>query len=181
MALPDRSREIRTFVHIRRPLGSNQISTIDSGRTQIWRRHRVSPFSFLYLFFKVNKNLNLKHGVSRQKRGLLNRCLRILAPSLIMSSLTKNPKGGRKGWTTPDQETWLKEQIPAYLIARAGGQRGLTPFRNKLYEGWFTRWPQAETSSSVTSGHDENSSGKEATELVRVNIFRAGIVTPMAD
>ena len=88
-----------------------------------------------------------------------------------MSSLSKNPKGGRKGWTTSDQETWLKEQIPAYLIARADGQRGLTPFRNKLYEGWFKRWGHPETSTGVTAGHHENSSGKEATELVRVKFF----------
>ena len=73
----------------------------------------------------------------------------------IMSSTTKKSKGGRKGWTTPAQHRWLTDLIPAYLTARTGGTRTLTPFQNKLYEGWFTRWPELPADLSPSSVNSE--------------------------
>jgi hypothetical protein len=92
---------------------------------------------------------------------------RIFLIFTIMSSKSKNPKGGRKGWATTDQENWLKLQIPEFLRARAGGQRTLTPFRNKLYEEWFVQWLNAtESSGAATTELPEDLSANEAIKLV---------------
>jgi hypothetical protein len=91
-----------------------------------------------------------------------------------MSPTAKSTKGGRKGWATADQDAFLKEQIPSYLTARADGQRGLNPFWNKLYESWFTRWPDpstlqsepADASSRDLVAADEASQVAESKKLV---------------
>lgn len=49
-------------------------------------------------------------------------------------------KGGRKGWTTPAQLEFLREHIPMLVAHR--GRGNLSLFWNKLYNGWFERWPE---------------------------------------
>jgi len=58
------------------------------------------------------------------------------------SSRKRGRKGGPKGWTTPEQCDWLKEQVARYIALRGDGQRFRNKFWEKLFEGWFERWPE---------------------------------------
>jgi hypothetical protein len=49
----------------------------------------------------------------------------------------KKSKGGRRGWTTPEQTTWLKSLIPSFQKVQAGGFQKLAEFWPGLYEEWF--------------------------------------------
>jgi hypothetical protein len=100
-----------------------------------------------------------------------------------MRSKSESKMSGRRGWATVEQQAFLKEQIPGFLIARVGGQRTLNPFWDKLYDDWFIRWPEPSTSPSQTAGassggvdsskdelaQDILAEAKEARKLVRIH------------
>jgi hypothetical protein len=105
----------------------------------------------------------------------------------------KKKKGGRKGWTTAEQEKWLRERIPAYHAAQAGGPQGLAEFWPPLWEGWFLLWPESKevsssavaTSSSATDSPDASvlvdhqDEGFQAKKTVSENIHTSeSILTP---
>jgi hypothetical protein len=51
-------------------------------------------------------------------------------------------KGGRKGWTTADQEGWLHKHIRDYQMGQERGGHGLVAFWGPVFEGWFQQWPE---------------------------------------
>lgn len=51
-------------------------------------------------------------------------------------------KPTRAGWATPEQETWLREQVPEFLNAKASGTKGLADFWPDTWQGWFEKWPE---------------------------------------
>src|SRR5712672_964513 len=53
----------------------------------------------------------------------------------------KGSKGGAKGWATPEQLDFLQELVPTYIARRTEGRSRLTRFWIKLFNDWFTRWP----------------------------------------
>jgi hypothetical protein len=58
--------------------------------------------------------------------------------------MPKSKKGGRKGWTTPEQYDWLQEQVEAYNNLKFEKRR-LNMFWIQLYDSWFERWPNSST------------------------------------
>jgi hypothetical protein len=97
-------------------------------------------------------------------------------PQAEVDKKTRNPKGGRKGWATTEQEKWLRERIPAYHTAQATGARGLAEFWPPLWEGWFSTWPEpaeaesAEASSSKPDDSDQRCEAAQARKLVSFTI-----------
>lgn len=76
-------------------------------------------------------------------------------------------KGGRKGWTTVEQEKWLRERISTYHAAQAGGPRGLAEFWPLLWEGWFLLWPESkEVSNSAVATSSSAEDSPDASVLV---------------
>jgi hypothetical protein len=63
-----------------------------------------------------------------------------------MSRSSRSKKGGRKGWTSPEQFDWLQAQIPRYISLRTDGQRRLGSFWLQVYDNWFSRWPEEHAS-----------------------------------
>ena len=59
--------------------------------------------------------------------------------------MVKGNKGGRRGWTTPEQDKWLRHYEPLYLSKQDRGVRGLAEFWPQLFEIWFARWPEPTT------------------------------------
>jgi|HubBroStandDraft_1064217.scaffolds.fasta_scaffold02537_11 hypothetical protein len=51
-------------------------------------------------------------------------------------------KGGRKGWATAEQESWLRERMNDYQTGQGRGGRGLVAFWGPVFEGWFQHWPE---------------------------------------
>lgn len=74
-------------------------------------------------------------------------------------------KGGRKGWTTNEQETWLRKYIGDYHTGQGRGGRGLVTFWGPVFEGWFQQWP--ESADGVEEGSAEHMEAIDAKKKVR--------------
>jgi hypothetical protein len=61
--------------------------------------------------------------------------------------MVRNNRGGRRGWTTPEQYAWFRRYEPLYLSAQEVGPAALKQLWPQLYEDWFTRWPEPATGS----------------------------------
>lgn len=84
--------------------------------------------------------------------------------------ISKGDGDGRR-WTTKEQTAWLEAQISAYISAQAGPQRNLSVFWIKLYQDWFTCWPEAASPSSLdpqANATEGQEAAKEDEEAVRV-------------
>ena len=89
-------------------------------------------------------------------------------------------KGDGRKWTTLEQGTWLRNQIPSYLLAKSGGNRGLQVFWEKLFNGWFSQWPEAAApsflppqadSTAAPAAAEEDADTMGITKLVRIMIL----------
>ena len=47
-----------------------------------------------------------------------------------------------KGWTTPEQHTWLQAHMAPYLEAQKA--KALSSFFRGLFSEWHTQWPEPE-------------------------------------
>lgn len=65
-------------------------------------------------------------------------------------SNSKFRKGPRKGWTTPEQLSWLHDQGSEYLTVKGKGQRGQSCFWTNLFDTWFERWPETAEDPGAT-------------------------------
>jgi hypothetical protein len=81
-----------------------------------------------------------------------------------MPKPAKISKGDGRKWTTLEQGTWLRDQIPSYLAAKSGGQRGLQVFWEKLFKGWFSQWPEAAAPSFLPPQADSTAAPAAAEE-----------------
>ena len=79
-------------------------------------------------------------------------------------------KGGRKGWTTAQQETWLCEQIGDYHMGQGCGGRKLMNFWGPVFEGWFQQWP--ESAEGVTEGSSMHMEAIDAKKKVRHSSYK---------
>jgi hypothetical protein len=76
---------------------------------------------------------------------------------------TEPKKKGRRGWTTDEQEAFLKSQIPSFLSSKSTNLRG--DFWPPLWEQYFDRWPipsAAAEDSTTGEGNDENAVAADA-------------------
>lgn len=67
--------------------------------------------------------------------------------------VTGPKKKGRRGWTTDEQEEFLKSQIPAYLSSKASKVH--SDFWPPLWEEYFERWPPEPPCESKDEPEDE--------------------------
>jgi hypothetical protein len=79
------------------------------------------------------------------------------------NTVTCKNKGGRKGWATVEQDTWLRKQVSAFTAAQINGARGLAQFWPPLWEEWFTRWPE----TALPAEDVEDASEASAKQLER--------------
>jgi hypothetical protein len=80
-------------------------------------------------------------------------------------------KHKRAGWATPEQETWLYEQIPGYLEAKALGIKALGDFWPVIVQSWFTKWPEpGVVMLPVTDGSTQNESAQDTESDLAPNV-----------
>jgi hypothetical protein len=65
--------------------------------------------------------------------------------------MAKGNKGGRRGWTTPEQDKWLRRYKPLYHTSQDRGVHGLADFWPQLFEVLFARWPKPTTDAGALS------------------------------
>jgi hypothetical protein len=82
-------------------------------------------------------------------------------------------KDNRRTWTTPEQSTWLWDQITPYLEAKHDAQRSLQVFWQKLYKDWFLCWPETAASSFLTpQANTTNAPGSSEEDTEAVSIVK---------
>jgi hypothetical protein len=50
-------------------------------------------------------------------------------------------RSGCRGWATPEQEAWLRKQIPSYLAAKDSSLKNLSDFWLPMWVTWSNEWP----------------------------------------
>lgn len=63
-----------------------------------------------------------------------------MGKSKVIKSDPDTKKAGPKGWATPEQLTWLQEQVPRYFTAKAS--KTLSDLWLSLWTEWFAKWPE---------------------------------------
>ncbi|PPR06998.1 hypothetical protein CVT24_011094 [Panaeolus cyanescens] len=73
-------------------------------------------------------------------------------------------------WTTKEQETWLRQQVPAYRQAKASS--ATSSFYPKVYQGWREKWPTpaptAEEVAAANNNPEVAAKGKRVAEENRI-------------
>jgi len=70
----------------------------------------------------------------------------------------------KRFWTTPVQREWLKQQLPAYILARQDHR--LPIYWPTLYALWFAEWPARKPieDNLTDSGRDDDDADLDVVE-----------------
>jgi len=74
--------------------------------------------------------------------SLLTSMARPSKTKAFQSGTGEKKRGGRRGWATPEQDTWLQERLTLYVAAQGIGVKGLAEFWPATFEAWFEKWPE---------------------------------------